>query len=329
MLVLGVETSCDDTCAAVVSDRGVFSSVVSSQVDVHAKYGGVVPELASRSHMKNIVPVIEEAIALAGVSIKDIKGVAVTKGPGLMGSLLVGIEAAKGIAAANAVPIVGINHIEGHLNAITIEQGVEYPHIALIVSGGHTSLYLVRGFGEYELLGRTRDDAVGEAFDKISKAMGLGYPGGARIEKFAKEGDPKAFRFPKANMGKGSLDFSFSGLKTAVARQIKGFENGEIPVSDIAASFQAVAVQALEEKAVTAALKHKVSLIVLGGGVACNETLRTSIKEKAGEHEISVAYPSKTNCTDNAAMIAAVGRRKLLDGANHGFDFSALATWPL
>ncbi len=342
MLVLGMETSCDDTAAAVVLDgRRILSNVVSSQDEVHRKYGGVVPELASRRHIESIGPVIEMALAEAGVHWSDIEGIAVTRGPGLVGSLLVGVSVAKGAAFARGIPLVGINHLEGHFAAAMLDcQELRCPFVALVVSGGHTNLYRVSGLDDYELLGRTLDDAAGEAFDKVAKLMNLGYPGGPVIERLAKEGSADSFRFPRARLE--NLDFSFSGLKTAVVHHVRRQlgPNGEVQrgrisagtlshsqIRDTAAAFQEAVVDILVEKTMEAALRCSVAHVALAGGVACNWRLRARAMEENRALGIQVHYPSPQLCRDNAAMIAAVGDHKLRSGQRDGLDLNVFSRW--
>lgn len=336
VLVLGIETSCDDTAAAVVEDgRIVLSSVVSSQDKLHARYGGVVPELASRSHIESIVPVAAEALSRAGVDLDGINGLAVTQGPGLVGSLLVGLSFAKSLAFGRGLPMTGVNHIEAHAYAAFLaEQGEEkaapsFPFVALIVSGGHTTLLLFEGYTRYTILGQTLDDSAGEAFDKVAKLLGLGYPGGAVIDSLAKEGDPSAIAFPRPLLGKGNLDFSFSGLKTAVLTHVKGLGGPpEGPVlSDIVASFQEATVDSLVTKGLWAVRAARAQNLVVAGGVASNSRFRARLGEMAQAEGISLFIPPPRYCTDNAAMVAALGARQLEAGLLAGPDLNALATW--
>jgi N6-L-threonylcarbamoyladenine synthase len=314
MLVLGVETSCDDTAAAVLRDgRVLLANVVSSQDHIHSPYGGVVPELASRQHVRNIVPIVDAALQQAGVALKDLDGIAVTYGPGLVGSLLVGLSMVKGLSFRWGIPYVGVNHLEAHLLAIHLEQEVPFPYIALIASGGHTLLYNVKEFGSYVHLGGTRDDAAGEAYDKVAKMMGLGYPGGRAIDHLAKEGNRKAIAFPRARIKQGSYEFSFSGIKTAVWHYLK-VEPWENQSADIAASFQEAVVDMLLKPTFEAATTQGVSRIVLAGGVAANSRLREKMKEKADREGLQVFFPSPRFCTDNGAMIALVGHHSLQRG---------------
>ena len=331
MLVLCLESSCDETAAAVVRDgRSVLSSVVASQVDIHARYGGVVPELASRSHLEAVVPVVETALEQAGVTLAAIEGLAVTRGPGLIGALLVGLSAAKAIAFARGLPLVGVHHIEGHILAIQLEQPVAYPYLALAVSGGHTHLYRVDGIGQYRTLGRTIDDAAGEAFDKVGKLMGLGYPGGARIDALAAQGNPTAVNFPRPLLHKRGFDFSFSGIKTAVLHYLQQQPPlGEEARADIAASFQAAMVEVLTRKTFAAAEAAGLERIVVAGGVACNRGLRLAMQEAAAAHGRSVTFPSPALCADNAAMLGVGGNHRLEEGRHDSLDLNAVASWPL
>jgi N6-L-threonylcarbamoyladenine synthase len=334
MLTLGIESSCDETAAAVVAD-GVraLSNVIASQVATHSRYGGVVPELASREHLEKIGIIVDEALAQAGVKAGDIDGLAVTCGPGLIGSLLVGINYAKGFAFALKKPIVGVNHIEGHIFSVAFEYPTpKHPALALVVSGGHTNLFFMPEPERYKLVGRTRDDAAGEAFDKVSKLLGLGYPGGPVIDLLARGGDKRAIIFPLAQINEEqSLDFSFSGLKTAVLRyvrenNIEPVANGEPPnqqTLDLCASFQNAVVRALVRGLRKAADRYKPATLILAGGVACNSELRSSGRNLADEINIPVLIPSPVYTTDNAAMIAAAGYPKLLRGETAGLDLSA------
>lgn len=349
MLILGIETSCDETAAAVLEDGcRIRSNVIASQVAIHAPYGGIVPELASRRQVEAICPVVQEALAQAGVGFQDLSAIAVTAGPGLVGSLLVGVSLAKALAYALQLPLVAVNHLEGHIHAVFLEHPeLEPPFVALVASGGHTHLYAVEDFLRYRLLGRTRDDAAGEAFDKVAKLLGLGYPGGPTIEKVAQGGDPKAVHFPRAFLGDSSFDFSFSGLKTAVLHYVrKQGKSGKLDVgsqgsdpqtqpftpqflADICASFQQAIVEMLVKTTVRAAVRIGAIRIVLAGGVACNQALRRSIEEQAQEEGIEVFFPSPFLCTDNAAMIAAAGWRRILSGERASLDLNASADLPL
>jgi N6-L-threonylcarbamoyladenine synthase len=336
MLVLGIETSCDDTSAAIIdSEKGVISNVIANQNSVHAKYGGVVPELAGRCHIENIHAIINGAIEDAKISLSDIDLLAVTKGPGLVGSLLVGVNAAKGLAFALNKPLIGVNHLEGHLLAIYLQEEVSFPFLALIVSGGHTDLYVVKDFGDYSILGRTRDDAAGESFDKVAKMLGLGYPGGPEIQKIAKKGNPTAIKFPRPLPNKKSMDFSFSGLKTAVRTHLEKRASGKIEkfsIADIAASFQEAVTDVLVKKAISAAIDNDLDRIVVTGGVAANSNLRIKMAGVGEENGITAHFPKPVLCTDNAAMIALAGLKKYQrnpDMGNDYFELDAKANLPL
>jgi len=334
--VLAIETSCDDTGAAVILDgRKILSNIISSQVPIHQKYGGVVPELASRRHIESIVPIVTEALETAKTSLKEINGIAVTQGPGLVGSLLVGLSFAKSLSFAAGIPFVGVNHIEGHLSAIFLEKNPpKFPFIGLVVSGGHTSLYHVDGFGKYKRLGQTKDDAAGEAYDKVAKLLGLGYPGGPIIDELSKTGNPKAVRFPRPSIGKNSFDFSFSGLKTAVVNYVKAHPEppGGYPqdlVRDIVSSFQEAVVEVLVKKTFQAAHHQKLRKIVLAGGVAANRRLREKMNEEASQEKVEVYIPSPSFCTDNAAMIGVVGYEFLKRGIRSPLSLNAFSNLPL
>jgi N6-L-threonylcarbamoyladenine synthase len=332
MLVLAIETSCDETAAAVLKDgREILSNVVYSQIALHRPYGGVVPELASRRHLDKIAPVVEEALHQAGADLKAIEGIAVTRGPGLVGALLVGLCFAKSLSAAERVPLVGINHVEGHVCSIFLEKEVPFPFLSLTVSGGHTSLFLVKGVGSYEILGKTRDDAAGEAFDKVAKLLNLGYPGGGIIESLAEKGKPR-IPFPRAIPSALSLDFSFSGLKTAVVNYVKGFTTGgekagEASVEDIAASFQEAVVDMLIRKVIQAGRRYKTERLVLSGGVVSNGYLRRRFQDMAREEKVDLFMPSPYLCSDNAAMIAWVGNYYLERGRADALHIDALSRW--
>jgi len=332
-LIMGIETSCDETAAAIVKDgKKIISNIVASQISIHQKYGGVVPEIASRKHMEDIIPVIDKALDESGKKITDLSAIAVTYGPGLIGSLLVGLSVAKAIALAKNIPLIGVNHLESHIYANFLEHNeINPPFICLIVSGGHTSLIYIKCFGEYKLLGQTKDDAAGEAFDKIAKFLDLGYPGGPIIEKLAKEGNPSSIQFPRPILNDKSYDFSFSGLKTAVIYYIKKLEkeNKNIPVSDILASFQQAVTDVLVGKTIKAALKFKTKQIILAGGVAANSSLRREIKEKANLLNIKVFYPSISLCTDNAAMVASAGYYKFKENKKSSLSLDAVSRLPL
>jgi N6-L-threonylcarbamoyladenine synthase len=327
MIVLGIETSCDETAAAVVDGgRKVLASIVASQDDVHAPYGGVVPELASRRHLEVLVPVVRRALETAGMALDDVDGIAVTYGPGLVGSLLIGCSAAKAIAYARRRPLVGVNHLEGHIYAAFLEgEPPAHPFLALVVSGGHTALYLAREPRRYERIGQTRDDAAGEAFDKVAKLLGLGYPGGPAVERVARDGDPRAIAFPTANMSDGAPDFSFSGIKTAVSLHVRrAGPLGPAQVADVAASFQATAVKMLVRKTTKAALRFGVRRVVLTGGVAANTALRVALEGECREHGWALHVPSRRLCTDNAAMIAAAGHDRLEAGERAPLSLNAV-----
>lgn len=332
MLVLAIETSCDETAAAVVRDgRLVLSSVVSSQVAVHAEYGGVVPEIASRKHLEMITPVVRQALDEAGVALAAIEGIAVTRGPGLLGALLVGVSMAKSLALACKIPLVGVHHIEGHLLAGFLEQPVAFPFLALVVSGGHTHLYRVDGIGRYRILGRTIDDAVGEAFDKTATLLGLGYPGGAVIDRLAQLGSPSAVKLPRPLLHDGSLNFSFSGLKTAVLTHLK--KQPQLPegaeLHDLCASFQAAVCEVLVKKTEAALKLEGLQRLVVGGGVACNSGLRQAMQQLATRRGIELQIPPPVLCGDNAAMLAVAGDAYLSAGCQDSLALDAVATWPL
>jgi N6-L-threonylcarbamoyladenine synthase len=332
MLILGIDTSCDDTSAAVVQDgRAIISNIVSSQSDIHTKYGGIVPELASRRHIEMIMPVVEEALKQAGVSLPDITAVAVCHGPGLIGSLLVGCSFAKAVCYGKNIPLVGVNHLEGHLLSPFLEdQAPEFPFISLVVSGGHTSLYLAEDYGKYTVLGKTRDDAAGEAYDKVSKLLGLSYPGGPIIDSLARQGNPKAILFPRAYLP-DTLDFSFSGLKTAVLHYVRGLSPDSSHnidhalLANIAASFQAAVADVLVRKTEWAVNKTNIRRVTLSGGVSANSSLRQKMKEMGEKKQIQVFIPSVSLCTDNAAMIAAAGYHRFLKKEFAGLDLNPKA----
>jgi len=337
MLILGIDTSCDDTSAAIVENgAGIVSNIISSQAEIHKKYGGIVPELASRRHVEMIWPVVDEALKAAGAMFEDLSGVAVCHGPGLIGSLLVGCSFAKAVCYTKGIPLVAVNHLEGHVfSSFLDEPGPLYPFIGLIVSGGHTCLYRVDGFGKYRELGRSRDDAAGEAYDKVSKLLGLGYPGGPVIDRLAQEGNPKSVDFPRAYLPE-DLDFSFSGLKTAVLNYLKSnppispSEKGDRDgLEDITASFQAAVVDVLVRKTEWAIEKEGIRRVVVSGGVAANSELRKRMKGLEKERDIEVLIPSVSLCTDNAAMIAAAGHHHLMAGDIAGLDLNPKAYLPL
>ena len=331
MLVLGIETSCDETSAAVVDDSSIRSNVIWSQQE-HARYGGVVPELASRAHVRAIVPVIETALREAGVALGDIDGIAVTRGPGLVGSLIVGVNAAKGLALSLGKPFVGVNHLEGHIFSNLVERKIEVPFLTLLVSGGHTELVLVERLGQYELLGRTLDDAAGEAFDKVAKLLDLLPPdrmvmGGRAVAEAAESGDPEAIPFPRALASRETWDFSFSGLKTAVLYHVRQLQRSSpdigSAVPDIAASFQAAVVDVLVERTVRAMQELKVLRVAVAGGVAANASLRADLQARVAELGGELRCPAPVLCTDNAAMIAAAGLFHLRRGERGTLDLDA------
>ncbi|MCK5542042.1 MAG: tRNA (adenosine(37)-N6)-threonylcarbamoyltransferase complex transferase subunit TsaD [Desulfobacterales bacterium] len=316
MIVLGIESSCDETCAALVEDGNIIlSSVIASQTDIHNKYGGVVPEIASRMHIEAIVPVIEEALLKAKLSIEQIDGVAATRGPGLIGALLIGFSFAKAFAYARNLKLVGVNHLEGHIYSSFLSKNIpKFPFISLVASGGHTNIYYVDSYENFELMGQTRDDAVGEAFDKVSKIMGLGYPGGAVIEELAKNGNSKNIHFPRTYLDKESFDFSFSGIKSAVLRFVTEHQENLYTLKpDIAAGFQAAVLDVLKFKLINACLKRDCTNIAITGGVAANRTFYEQLVNDTQKHGINVFAPKKELCGDNAAMIAARGYRMLIN----------------
>ncbi len=337
MLVLGIETSCDETSAAVVDDSSIRSNVIWSQQD-HARYGGVVPELASRAHVRAIVPVIKTALREANVALADIDGIAVTRGPGLIGSLIVGVNAAKGLAISLGKPFVGVNHLEGHIFSNLVERRIEVPFLTLLVSGGHTELVLVERLGQYELLGRTLDDAAGEAFDKVARLLDLLPPdrmvmGGRAVAEAAESGDPQAIPFPRALASRQTWDFSFSGLKTAVLVHVRQLQRSSpdigAAVPDIAASFQAAVVEVLVERTVRAMKELQVPRVAVAGGVAANASLRANLQARVAELGGEFRCPAPVLCTDNAAMIAAAGLFHLRRGERGGPDLDAEARLPL
>ncbi len=317
MVILGIETSCDETAAAVVVDgKKILSNVVSSQIELHRKFGGIVPEVASRSHVEKIVPVIKQALIEAKMELEDLDGIAVTFGPGLLGSLLVGLTVAKGMSYGLRVPLVGINHLEAHLYANFLSHPhLHPPFVGLVISGGHTELIFLSGKGNYQVLGATRDDAAGEAFDKVARILNLGYPGGPIIERVAREGRPRSIPLPSIRFKEDTFDFSFSGIKTAVLYYVMDLEKkeGPIPTADLAASFQAKVAEIIAERIFRAASLKKVKRIVLGGGVSCNLFLRSFIQEEKPK-DLKIFFPPPSLCTDNAAMIAACAYPKMREG---------------
>lgn len=326
--ILAIESSCDETAAAVVKNgRQVLSNVISSQIALHTLYGGVVPEIASRKHIEKINQVIEAALTEASMTLEEISAVAVTYGPGLVGALLVGVAEAKAIAYGARKPLIGVHHIEGHVSANFIEHpDLEPPFICLIVSGGHTHLVVVKDYGEYEILGRTRDDAAGEAFDKVARAVGLGYPGGPKVDKAAREGNPYAITFPRAKVEGAPYDFSFSGLKSAVLNYINHARmmGEEIHVPDLAASFQRAVVDVLVDHTVEAARELGYKKVAIAGGVACNSALRAGMKESCEKAGLEFYYPSPVFCTDNGAMIGVAGYYEYINGVRSGWDLNAV-----
>ena len=328
VLILAIESSCDETAAAVVKNgREVLSNVINTQIAIHTEYGGVVPEIASRKHIENINPVIRKALEDAGVTLDDIDAIGVTYGPGLVGALLVGVAEAKAIAFAKNKPLVGVHHIEGHISANYVEnKELEPPFVALVVSGGHTHLVKVNDYGEYEIVGRTRDDAAGEAFDKVARAIGLGYPGGPKIDKLAKEGNPDAIEFPRAHVDDAPYDFSFSGIKSAVLNYINSanMQGKEINRADVAASFQKAVVDALVSRAVRLTKECGMDKLAIAGGVASNSALRAAVQEECTKNNISFYSPSPILCTDNAAMIGAAAYYEYIKGVRHGYDLNAI-----
>jgi N6-L-threonylcarbamoyladenine synthase len=337
--ILGIETSCDETAAAVVENgRHILSNEVASQASIHAKYGGVFPEVASRLHIETIFPIVADALTTAHVGLESIDAIAVTRGPGLAGSLVVGMNMAKGLAIASGVPLLGINHLEAHLYSIWLmeeEPEPKFPIVCLIVSGGHTELILMKGHLTYQRLGGTLDDAAGEAFDKVARLLGLAYPGGPAIQKAAEIGNPEAFQFPRAWL-EGTWDFSFSGLKTAVLREVRksqpdleaGVETPRpgLPISDLSASFQAAVTDVLVGKSIRAAREFNAKQIVVAGGVSANRSLRQAFQNQA---PIPVLTPPVHLCTDNAAMIAALGHRRYLSGQRDALDMDVFPNWPI
>lgn len=308
-VILAIESSCDETSAAIViNGREVLSNVISSQIEIHEKFGGVVPEVASRKHIEVINAVVEEALEKADMKLSDLDAIGVTYGPGLVGALLVGLQYAKGLAYSLDLPLIGVNHIEGHICANFIEhKDLKPPFVSLVVSGGHTFIVYVKNYGEYEIIGETRDDAAGEAYDKVARAIGLGYPGGPKIDKLSKEGDPNSISFPRARFHDDTLDFSFSGLKSAVLNYLnkKSMQNEEVNAADVAASFQKAVVEVLTDNAMVTCEKRGIDRIAIAGGVASNSGLRENLINKGNEKGIKILFPSLELCTDNAAMIGS------------------------
>ena len=328
ILILAVESSCDETAAAVVKNgREVLSNVISSQIELHTLYGGVVPEIASRKHIEKINQVIEEALHEANVTLEKITAIAVTYGPGLVGALLVGVSAAKALSFATGKPLIGVHHIEGHISANYIEnKALEPPFVCLVVSGGHTHLVVVRDYGAYKILGCTRDDAAGEAFDKVARAIGLGYPGGPKIDKISREGNPDAVQFPRAKVDGSNYDFSFSGLKSAVLNYLNTCEMKgiEINTADVAASFQKAVVDVLVGHSLNAVKEYGLETFAIAGGVASNSALRAAFERECAKRKIQFYHPSPIFCTDNAAMIGVAGYYEYLKGTRSGYDLNAV-----
>ena len=326
-LILSIESSCDETSAAVIENgREVLSNIIASQISTHEKYGGVVPEVASRMHIEVINGVVMEALEEAKVTLKDIDAIGVTYGPGLVGALLVGLQYAKGLAFSTKKPLIGVNHIEGHISANYIEhKDLKPPFVSLVVSGGHTFIVHVKNYGEYEVIGQTRDDAAGEAYDKVARALGLGYPGGPKIDKLAKEGNPDAIKFPKANFHEDTLDFSFSGVKSAVLNYLNKskMQNIEVNKADVAASFQKAVVDVLTENALKTCKKNNINKIAIAGGVASNSALRFKLTEEAKKNGIEVLFPSPILCTDNAAMIGSAAYFNFISNKTSSLDLNA------
>lgn len=327
-VLLAIESSCDETAASVVRNgREVLSNVIYSQIDLHTLYGGVVPEIASRKHIEKINQVIEQALKEAGMTLRQMDGIAVTYGPGLVGPLLVGVSAAKAISFATGIPLIGVHHIEGHISANFIEnKELEPPFVCLVVSGGHSHLVIVKDYGEYEIIGRTRDDAAGEAFDKVARAIGLGYPGGPKIDKLSREGNPDAIHFPRAKVEDNPYDFSFSGLKSAVLNYLNSCEMKGIEVNraDVAASFQKAVIDVLVEHALEAVKEYGFDKFAIAGGVASNQSLRNAFEKECSKRKIQFYHPSPIFCTDNAAMIGVAGYYEFIKGIRSGLDLNAV-----
>lgn len=328
VLILAIESSCDETAAAVVKNgREILSNVISSQIDLHTLYGGVVPEIASRKHIEKINQVIKQSLKDANTTLENIDAIAVTYGPGLVGALLVGVSAAKAISFATDIPLVGVHHIEGHISANYIENmDLEPPFVCLVVSGGHSHLVVVKNYGEYEIIGRTRDDAAGEAFDKVARAIGLGYPGGPKIDKVSKEGNPEAIHFPRAKVNESEYDFSFSGLKSAVLNYLNGckMKGEEYNQADVAASFQKAVVDVLVEHSLHAVETYGLNKFAIAGGVASNSSLRKAFEEECQKRNIEFYHPSPIYCTDNAAMIGVAGYYEYMKGERSGLELNAV-----
>ena len=328
IVILGIESSCDETAASVVRNgREVLSNVISSQIALHTLYGGVVPEIASRKHIEKINVVIEQALSEAQMTLDDLDAIGVTYGPGLVGALLVGVSEAKAIAYAKKLPLIGVHHIEGHISANYIEnKDLEPPFACLVVSGGHTHLVIVKDYGKYEIVGRTRDDAAGEAFDKVARAIGLGYPGGPKIDRVSKEGNPDAIAFPRAKVADSAYDFSFSGLKSAVLNYLNCCKMKNIPIvqADVAASFQKAVVDVLVDHAMHAVEEYGFKKFAIAGGVASNSALRAAMEEACRKRGVAFYHPSPVFCTDNAAMIGSAAYYEYLAGTRSGWDLNAV-----
>ncbi|MEI3192493.1 MAG: tRNA (adenosine(37)-N6)-threonylcarbamoyltransferase complex transferase subunit TsaD [Lachnospiraceae bacterium] len=328
IVILGIESSCDETAASIVRNgREVLSNVISSQIALHTLYGGVVPEIASRKHIEKINVVIEQALSEAQMTLDDLDAIGVTYGPGLVGALLVGVSEAKAIAYAKKLPLIGVHHIEGHISANYIEnKDLEPPFACLVVSGGHTHLVIVKDYGKYEIVGRTRDDAAGEAFDKVARAIGLGYPGGPKIDRVSKEGNPDAIAFPRAKVADSAYDFSFSGLKSAVLNYLNGCKMKNIPIvqADVAASFQKAVVDVLVDHAMHAVEEYGFKKFAIAGGVASNSALRAAMEEACRKRGVAFYHPSPVFCTDNAAMIGSAAYYEYLAGTRSGWDLNAV-----
>ena len=333
IVILGIESSCDETAASVVRNgREVLSNVISSQIALHTLYGGVVPEIASRKHIEKINVVIEQALSEAQMTLDDLDAIGVTYGPGLVGALLVGVSEAKAIAYAKKLPLIGVHHIEGHISANYIEnKDLEPPFACLVVSGGHTHLVIVKDYGKYEIVGRTRDDAAGEAFDKVARAIGLGYPGGPKIDRVSKEGNPDAIAFPRAKVADSAYDFSFSGLKSAVLNYLNGCKMKNIPIvqADVAASFQKAVVDVLVDHAMHAVEEYGFKKFAIAGGVASNSALRAAMEEACRKRGVAFYHPSPVFCTDNAAMIGSAAYYEYLAGTRSGWDLNAVPNMKL
>ncbi len=332
MIILAIETSCDETSASIIKNgREVLSNAISSQIALHEKFGGVVPEVASRMHVEKMNPIIVEALETANLTLKDVDAVAVTYGPGLVGALLVGLAEAKAIAFALDVPLIGVHHIEGHISANYIEHELKPPFLCMVVSGGHSHLVKVLDYGSYEILGRTRDDAVGEAFDKVARSIGLGYPGGPKIDKLAKEGNGEAIDFPRSYLEEGSYDFSFSGIKSAVLNYLNKMKMKDEPINpaDVAASFQEAVVEVIVNKTMMAAKNEGIKDIAMAGGVASNSRLRAVMRQAAEDNGYNLYYPSPVYCTDNAAMIGVAGYYDYQNGIQHDMTLNAVSNLQL